>query len=73
MNIIHAFDKVVIAAVNGLALGSGCDWALACDMRVADKTTLFGFPEVGLGPYQEPGVHSVWQDLWKQERQRRCF
>jgi enoyl-CoA hydratase len=46
---IASFDKVVIAAVNGLALGGGCEVALACDLRIADESAIFGFPEVCLG------------------------
>jgi enoyl-CoA hydratase len=46
---IEKFDRVVIAAVNGLALGGGCEVALACDIRVADESAIFGFPEVSLG------------------------
>ena len=38
-----------IAAVNGFALGGGCEVALACDVRIAAVNATFGFPEVGLG------------------------
>ncbi|MBW2370861.1 MAG: enoyl-CoA hydratase/isomerase family protein [Deltaproteobacteria bacterium] len=46
---IEKFEKVVIAAVNGLALGGGCEVALACDIRVIDESAVIGLPEVGLG------------------------
>ena len=38
-----------MAAVNGFALGGGCEVALACDIRIAAENATFGFPEVGLG------------------------
>jgi enoyl-CoA hydratase len=46
---IQTFDRVVIAAINGLALGGGCEFAMACDIRVMDESTIIGLPEVSLG------------------------
>jgi enoyl-CoA hydratase len=40
---------LVIAAVNGFALGGGCELALACHVRIASEAARFGLPEVGLG------------------------
>ncbi|MFP3965800.1 enoyl-CoA hydratase-related protein [Actinomadura fulvescens] len=39
----------VVAAVHGYALGGGCEFALSCDLIVADETAVFGLPEVGVG------------------------
>lgn len=47
--LLEAMDIPVIAAVRGLALGGGCELALACDFRVCGESAVFAFPEVGLG------------------------
>lgn len=49
---LETLPQPTIAAVNGFALGGGCEVVLACDIRVASTTAKFGQPEVNLGVTQ---------------------
>lgn len=46
---LEIFPIPVIAAINGFALGGGCEIAMSCDIRICSDNALFGQPEVGLG------------------------
>jgi enoyl-CoA hydratase/carnithine racemase len=49
LNLIENLGKPVVAAINGFALGGGCETAMACSIRVATENAKFGQPEVKLG------------------------
>ncbi|MBC8385379.1 MAG: enoyl-CoA hydratase/isomerase family protein [Candidatus Cloacimonetes bacterium] len=49
LTFMENMEKPVIAAINGFALGSGCEIAMACDIRIASERAKFGQPEVKLG------------------------
>ena len=46
---LETFPIPVIAAVNGFALGGGCEISMSCDIRICSENAVFGQPEVGLG------------------------
>lgn len=46
---LEIFPIPVIAAINGFALGGGCEIAMSCDIRICSENAVFGQPEVGLG------------------------
>jgi enoyl-CoA hydratase len=55
LNQLENLSKPTIAAVNGLALGGGCELALACDLRIIEEQSLIGLPEITLGLFPGAG------------------
>lgn len=60
---VRMFPGLVIAAVQGYALGAGCEFALGCDLLVAGEDARFGFPEVGVGLSVTGGISGLLPQL----------
>ena len=60
---IHHFPKPIIAAINGLALGGGCELAMACDFRVGSENARLGQPEINLWIFPGGGATQRLQKL----------
>ncbi|SDZ77053.1 Enoyl-CoA hydratase/carnithine racemase [Haloplanus vescus] len=70
---IQSFPGVTIAAINGYAFGGGCEFALACDLRVASERAVIGQTEIDLGIIPGWGGTQLLQRLVPDETARRLI
>ncbi|MFX1418725.1 MAG: enoyl-CoA hydratase/isomerase family protein [Promethearchaeota archaeon] len=73
-NLIEAFPKPIIAAIDGYALGGGFELVLVCDISIASKRSLFGFPEIQRGIFPaNGGTQRLVRNLGKMRAKRIMF
>ena len=73
-NLIEVFPKPIIAAIDGYALGGGFELALVCDIAIASKRSIFGFPEIQRGIFPaNGGTQRLVRNLGKMRAKRMIF
>ncbi|MFX1326512.1 MAG: enoyl-CoA hydratase/isomerase family protein [Promethearchaeota archaeon] len=73
-NLIEAFPKPLIAAIDGFALGGGFELVLVCDISIASKRSTFGFPEIQRGIFPaNGGTQRLIKNLGKMRVKRLMF
>jgi enoyl-CoA hydratase/carnithine racemase len=73
-NLIEAFPKPLIAAIDGFALGGGFELVLVCDISIATKRSMFGFPEIQRGIFPaNGGTQRLIRNLGKMRVKRMMF
>ncbi|MHA2203106.1 MAG: enoyl-CoA hydratase/isomerase family protein [Candidatus Hodarchaeales archaeon] len=73
-NLIEEFPKPIIAAIDGYALGGGFELVLVCDISIASKRSIFGFPEVQRGIFPaNGGTQRLIRNLGKMRAKRMLF
>ncbi|MFX0003689.1 MAG: enoyl-CoA hydratase/isomerase family protein [Candidatus Hodarchaeota archaeon] len=73
-NLIEAFPKPIIAAIDGYALGGGFELVLVCDISIASKRSTFGFPEIQRGIFPaNGGTQRLIRNLGKMRVKRMMF
>jgi enoyl-CoA hydratase len=71
LRLLETMGKPSICAINGFALGGGCELALCCTIRIASKTAKLGQPEVKLG-FLDMEARSGWRGFAARARRTSC-